>query len=549
MDVYFQEFQKYDYTGLNFQDALSQCKKRGIRRLVVEPGVYELTPETCAQAYLSVSNHGCNGLKKIGIFIDGMEDFEIDFSGSTLLCAGAMIPIAILNSKHISIRNLILKNTRVQVLQTTVTAHGEGWIDTKPLADGNLVRISNGQMYAACPDGMCAPLEIHIEFNGRNGEIEAGTMDDSLGVWSGNLRFAHAEDGALRIHGVKRYPPLGNVLVFSCARRLACGVFCENSSDVFCEQIDLCSCYGMGFLAQMCRDITLSRVNTVRADGHLYTACADATHFVCCEGVVRVENCSFEGQLDDALNIHGIYTKIVQKGDGWILVRQMHEQSTGIRIYRKGDTLEVLHPKTLLPYQRFVLEEAEYINDSFIKLYMKASTEHIAQGDVIENLSRYPDLIFCGNQVRDNRARGMLLATKGKVQIEKNVFHTSGPAILFECDGESWYESGSAGDVSIRENRFDQCKYGGWGSAVIECKPRSEVEEGKYFHKNIRIEENTFIPGHPCLAQMDNAEYVTFWNNTIMQQKDCMPCIRLSHVKEQQIQKNIAKNFKKIKKM
>ena len=71
----------------------------------------------------------------------------------------------------------------------------------------------------------------------------------------------------------------------------------------------------------------------------------------------------------------------------------------------------------------------------------------IRPGQVVENISHNVALTFRHNIVRCNRARGMLIASRGRTVIEDCDFHTSGAAILFEANGEYWFESGGTQDV------------------------------------------------------------------------------------------------------
>ena len=187
---------------------------------MIGKGTYELDPDFCAQKYLSISNHGFNGPKKIAVLIEDMEGFEIDFSGSTLLCHGIMTPIAIVNSRNITLRNLRLKNTALQMMQASVVAHGDGWIDTEPLEDGSLWQIRAGGLYGLCPGVTLAHSVLNIEYNGQTGEIEPGTADNTLDVPADALTFEQLNNGCVRIYGGKRKPPIGNVLVFASSRRL-----------------------------------------------------------------------------------------------------------------------------------------------------------------------------------------------------------------------------------------------------------------------------------------------------------------------------------------
>ena len=88
--VTYKELAVHGSPALNFHYILEHCRKEGINRLVVEPGVYELDPKLCSQRQLNISNHGHNGPKRIAVVIEDMENFEIDFCGSTLVSMGIM---------------------------------------------------------------------------------------------------------------------------------------------------------------------------------------------------------------------------------------------------------------------------------------------------------------------------------------------------------------------------------------------------------------------------------------------------------------------------
>lgn len=147
------------------------------------------------------------------------------------------------------------------------------------------------------------------------------------------------------------------------------------------------------------------------------------------------------------------------------------------------------------------------------------------------------ELIFRNNIVRDNRARGMLVGTPKKVVIENCYFHTSGVAILFESNGSYWHESGATKDVTIRKNRFVDCKYCNWGNGVIECSPRDKTEEDRYFHGSIRAEDNEFVGGVPQIVLMDNAAFFKFTSNTILENAEA--CVKVTHVGKCEIQNDI----------
>ena len=495
--------------------AIAAAKAEGATRIDIPTGVYKITPDWCAEKSVCISNHGWNGPHRFIALIEDMADLTLDFHGSTLDCEGIITPFAILRSRNISIENVTLDNPNTGMIEARVLGQREdGGIELEVFAGRSVFALKDERLYYKFHENSLFCCGTNIEFNPA-GEIEAGTGDVTMGTWLGDMRFVETEEGHLLAYGAKRVPPVGNILVISATRRLGSGVFCEESCGITCKNVIVNGCFGMGFIAQMCSDIHLDNFSSVRAEGRYHAADADATHFVNCSGKVLVENCLFEGMLDDALNIHGIYTRIVGKGEKELLVREMHNQATGIRIYRPGDRVQALKPAPLIPYAELTVRTVEYINGEIIRLTFEESVEGIEVGDDIENISHETDLVFRNNTVRNNRARGMLIANRGTTVIENCYFHTSGTAVKFESDGEYWFESGGTTDVVIRNNKFDGCKHGGWGTAVIECQARRETLEGKYFHQAIRVLDNEFIMYNKRVCLIDNVGEFVFEGNTV----------------------------------
>ena len=539
--VFFKDHQKSGDTGYDIYRLLTDIKgKKGVR-IVFDKDIYEISPDYCFEKALHVSNHGWNGYKRIIALLEDMEDIELDFCGSTLLTHDVITPFAIVNSKNITVKNVTLENTNICFMQTRVLAHGDGYIELEKMQGADSFFMRHDRELAMTYGESMFIMVNNIEINPSTGTLELGTFDHTLGEYLWNMRFEDVGNGKLRLHGIKRYPPVDNILIFSAEKRLGCGFFCEDSENLRFENVTIHSCHGMGLLAQTCHNITLDSFNTRRHGDQYYTSNADATHFVNCTGLVTVENCTFEGQLDDALNIHGMYIRIERIGNGEIFVREVHSQAKGIRVLREGDKIQLLDASSLIPYAEKTIKQAEYINGDSIRLVFEEGNDDIRKtGDVIESLNRVADLIFRNNIVRHNRARGMLIATKGKVVVENNYFNTSGCAILFEANGVFWFESGGVTDVSINNNTFDSCNYARCNNAIVDCPPRPTEEEGKYFHKKISVTNNRFIMINSGVAMFNNAEEIVFKNNTVEHSDNVNPHITIKHVAKEDVDSSLS---------
>lgn len=106
--------------------------------------------------------------------------------------------------------------------------------------------------------------------------------------------------------------------------------------------------------------------------------------------------------------------------------------------------------------------------------------------------------------------------------IENNHFHVPGAAILFEGDGNYWYEQSGVRDVTIRNNVFENCLYGSksWGKACIAVGSGIPDHKNSRYHRNITIEGNTFKTFDPRILNLYCVDGVTYRNNTVIMNND-----------------------------
>lgn len=90
---------------------------------------------------------------------------------------------------------------------------------------------------------------------------------------------------------------------------------------------------------------------------------------------------------------------------------------------------------SFFPYGNLTIKSIEKINSRYhIITFNEKVPAKLKAGDLIENLSAYPELLIQNCNISRNRARGLLLSTLKKTVIESNYFHTEKEALLIPVE-------------------------------------------------------------------------------------------------------------------
>jgi hypothetical protein len=247
----------------------------------------------------------------------------------------------------------------------------------------------------------------------------------------------------------------------------------------------------------------------------------DATHFTSCKGTIRFDGCTFEGQGDDATNVHGYYQLIKKQLTPQKYVIEM-EKAWGTHAMvldypDKGDVLELVSRKTLAVVGKYTVTQSE----PKPKDWSTTITLHKPLPDDLENyylidVTRLPRLEFVNSYVGSHLARAVLVKTR-QVLIENCTFKEStGTAIHIGAEGD-WREGAGSENVIVRNNRILRCGRGDGtndGAAAIAINVKAPDISVAGIHKNILIEGN-LIEGEnaECGISVAGASGVTIQNN------------------------------------
>lgn len=498
--------------------ALQECARTGASTLVLPADTLRIKPAQAFEEFQYISNNDPS-MKRIAFQLQGFKDFTIEGNGAVLLFTGHISPFNLESCCRISIRDLTIDFTRAFVSEGKVTAAGKGFFEVE-FPEHYHVDLLQGSLRFREPDREVYPFSSLLEFDPVRKEVAYHVHD--YWIWSDTYP---AEEVGPRRYRLYREDfgdaTVGNILAFGATSRNNPTFTLLDCDGVTLSDVRLYNCCGMGVIAQSSRDIELLRMDVEPTPGsdRIISLSADATHFVNCKGTIRMIDCVFRNQKDDATNVHGWYMSVDKVlSQDRLLLRWRNSGQYGIRFLKPGMKLELVESGTLEAYAHPTVRSVSYHNSEYAEVTLSGILpEGVKAGDVVAEDDAYPDVLIQGCYIGNNRARGLLIGSRGKVVIERNTFHTPGAAILFEGDGRYWYEQSGVRDVTIRDNVFDNCLYGSatWGNAVISVGSGIPDKEHSRYHKNILVENNVFRGFDRRIVNLYCVDGFTFRGNRI----------------------------------
>ncbi|MCM3627023.1 hypothetical protein M3194_06565 [Paenibacillus glycanilyticus] len=501
--------------------AIDYCRDIPGATLVFPEGTYHFWPDLAFERQYYISNHDQEKTRRIAFPLLQMNGFTIDGQGSTFMMHGFTTPFAIDHSSDITLTRFTIDYARSTISQGTVVHSDESGFEVC-IPEEYPYEVSGGKLIAV-GEGWKEPVKGIIVMDPKTKAPKQGSGDILMWGYYDKGRVEESGDRRVRYSGFTHYSPdSGDVVLLQSGYRDCPGIFVNDSRNILVSDVDLHACIGMGFIAQNSKDLHLRAFNVTPRphSDRLFSASADATHFVNCEGKIKLENCLFENQMDDPCNVHSIYAQIAERQGEELLCRLVHPQQRGIRIFSQGDQVRLVRNDSLLPYFESQVKAVRAINAEYMLLELETPLPStINGGDGLENLTRIPDLHVRGCVAKANRARGFLITTPGHVLFEGNIVSTPGAAIKISGDANYWFESGAVRSVTIRENVFEDCNYcyPFWGKGMIDIDPEIEQPElfvGRY-HEEIVIERNLFRTFHPVLVSGQSVAGLRFADNQV----------------------------------
>ena len=530
--------------GIPGWDELTAPEKSGTAEnpavIDIPKGIYHFDSEKCRQETNYYSNSLLTNPKTVALAVRNLNNAVIDFHDSELLGYGLMTTLVVEDCENLTIRNFRVDAPRPPLYQIEITANDDGGITFRPMPWVSL-RLENGlpvfgsDHFSATPDrGMAfEPVTKHVLHN----------VADPPAVFEGTVDLG---DGTFRAPNWKdpRLVP-GTMFVLRPNTYRETGIFLNRCVNLTMENVSIHYAPAKAVTVQRCENVHLDGVSIRLREGEnprVFTANTDAIHCSCNRGEIIVENGLYEGMMDDAINVHGVYLKVVGRpGSRQVEAAYSHSETSGFQWGVPGDTVQFNRADTMEIYDgTYTITEITPVDaptpfgaSRFLITVDRDLPEYInGENCGIENVSETPSVVYRNNVIRNNRARGGLFSSSKPILIEGNRFdHVSGTALLFCGDCSGWYESGPCREVVVRNNQFIDCM----GSLYQFCRGIISIypeipnlpAQKKYYYGGTEnafvFEHNTFETFDKPILYVRSADGVTFRHNLIIHNTDYPP--------------------------
>ncbi len=260
--------------------------------------------------------------------------------------------------------------------------------------------------------------------------------------------------------------------------------FFEYVKNTYIENVRIIHGAGMGIVGQCCENMHLNQYVVSPQDDDLYSTTADGILLTNFTGKVRIENCLVDRSIDDAISVHGFYTRVEKITDyKKAIVRLVHYSQSGTNIYFPGDVLRISDENSMNETGRITVKKA-YLRENPSLIYLEFDEEvegKIKVGDYLGNDDRTPEIEIRNCVFNDFPA--IRLSSSKKTVFENNVVKNCN-ALLVNDLMRYWSVTGCVNDLTIQNNTFENC-----GTAVRIIVDR--LAESTVKHKNIKIIGNT----------------------------------------------------------
>lgn len=451
-----------------------------------------------------------------GLDFSGIKNLTIEAAGAILLIDGWMEPVSLRQCRNITVKGLTIDYKRKPNTVAKVVDVQPEWFD---------VRLEPGYAF----DSTMSILRLKFWDARAHRELPEVVWEP---ISSPNLKMMNAQ--ILRVFRKIDPAMTGNYMITPHCFHFRPAILIEEAENTRLEDVTIHAQPGMGIVGNRTRNVLMKGLRVVPTAGTLIATNTDATHFVSCTGLIRLENCQFEGQGDDVANIHNYYYTIRKpaNGKGYDLIVKDADRHAGVLDYPDpGDTLELVDRNSLSVVKKITVKTRE---NNIPELRTRVTFSEALPVDIenyyLVNVTRLPSFEMVGCVTTSNFASGVNIKTRN-VLIEHCVIReTTGTGINVSAEA-GWHEGPGAANVTIRYNRIIRCGTGAGtfnGASGINVSVGGVGKNVPGIHKNILIEGN-IIEGD---TGAENGIYISGASDAVVRYNEIAGCktpVKIEH--------------------
>jgi len=486
---------------------ISKAVKSQVKRARIPAGTYRLTPIGKPSAHLT---------------FEGVRGLEIDARGVLLMMAKPKHTlVAFRNCSNMRVRGLTIDCESLLFTQGLVDAiePNGGWYD---------VRIEDGYPTDLAALGRPRPMSI---FEPKTREFKNAVAD----LFIGRLEKRGADTWRVfpvkEVIGRHRFPTdtvqVGDLaaIPFSGGPALTCRG-CENMTF---EDVTIYHSGSMAFHEHGGAGNTeLRRCRVMRKPGtsRLLSTCADGFH---CKNMRRgplVEECLFEGMHDDGINVHGMFSRVIESPKGGSVTTapcflEWAEPGDRVEFFRSatGGSLGVFEVLNCaqLPAADYREKAREFWPSFGYRLAYRLQLDPppvVAPGDAMVSLNYVGEgYVIRNNTFRNHRYRAILAKGSNGLIEGNQIYGCSNDAI--SLTPILYSECGFSRNVTVRGNTIQHVGMLPWHQAAIKVSVIGGSAITGREHRNITIENNVIEDVGSNGILITNASGVTIRDNQI----------------------------------
>ncbi len=481
-------------------------------------GVYDFWAEGACKGYFCP---GCNRSsdKKVVFPLLRLNDITVDGGGAQFIFHDRLFPIIAQSCAGVTLKNFSIDFSFPRCCEAAVTEIDEDGFtlaidgekyDYGVSPGGNFFIRAGGALFSTCERKMFLEQPrgkgVHCFFLlagktfAADETLPAGMLRCIAEKRPGGVYFRRNADCGFDPGVVP-----GKIFISYDERRDNDVMFFDTDSRVHIENVTIYRGAGMGVVGQCCEDMTVKGLTITPHEGESFSTTADGMLLTNFSGRLTVENCRIEHTMDDAMSVHGFYSRVERvTAPNKAAVRMQHISQGGINVYFPGDRVCVTDSDGTRETGSAVVRDSCIEDDPYLIFleFEEDIAELLHPGDYIENPDRTPETVIRSNVFTD--FPNLRLGSAKKTVFENNIVRNCSRVLVNDLM-RYWHASGRAHDVEIKGNLFENM----YGVGVVMERPEGDVR-----HENVRVVDNVFR-NCECALDAERVDGLVFRGNRL----------------------------------